>query len=326
MHDLTLSSLYTIPPLLSKSYQVQKKLKNHQKKSQGKLKRDKITKITERKMLPGFGRSISLTLSPSRSDKSGHAASYHKRSVSLPCRSHPIISHLEEQIRDIRSWSANPDASSVWIEAGLAQIETLLTALEEFLHLCQTQEVLRCAASTDSLLDNFLLLADIYGSFVSTLVTLKPHRCEVQSAIRRADKISLSSALRSQRHSEKKISHLASCLKNVSKCQPLRLTSNALEAEITGILVEAISATAVASMDVLSGVAALSASASLTKTSNTMWLFRTLALNSLSNNMVSTKKLEELDVSIRHVESCSERVFRKLISLRVSLLNISTSL
>ena len=282
-------------------------------------------------MVPGFSRSISLTLSPSHSVKNSRAASYHKRSASLPCRSHPIISHLEEQIRAIRSWSANPDASSVWIEAGLAQIEALLTALEDFLHLCQTQEVLRCATSTESLLDKFLLLADIYGSFVSTLVTLKQHQCEVQSAIRRADKISLISAIRSQRHSEKKIAQLASCLKNVSKCRPLGLTSDASEAEITGILVEAVSATAVASMDVFLGVAAMSASASSTKTSSTMRLFRKLVLNSLSNSRVYdeefsvAEKLEELDVSIGNVEHYSERVFRKLINLRVSLLNISTS-
>ncbi|KAJ3691303.1 hypothetical protein LUZ61_020467 [Rhynchospora tenuis] len=281
-------------------------------------------------MVPGFSRSISLPLSPSRSGKNSRAASNHVRSMSLPCQSHPIISNLEQQIRVIRSFSANPDASFLWIEAGLGQIEAVLTALEEFLHLGQTQETLSQAASTDSLLEDFLLLADIYSSFVSTIVSLKQHQADVQSALRRADKICLVSAIKSQRFVEKEIAQLSSSLKNISKCRPPALASNALEAEITGIMAEAVSTTAVASMALFSGVVAMSAAASSTKTSSTTRLFRKLALNSSSNSRVSdeefgvAEKFEQFEVCVGNVESCSERVFRRLINLRVSLLNIST--
>lgn len=283
-------------------------------------------------MVPGFNRSISLPLSPSRSAKNARAAaSYHIRSVSLPCRSHPLISHLEEQIRVVRSWVASSDGSSVWIETGLAQIKTIQTSIKEFLQLSQTQEILCRATSTKGLLDDFLVLADIYGSFVSAVVTLKQHQADVQSAIRRADKICLVSALRSQRQVEKEIAQLVLCLKNnVSKCRHLGHASNASEAEIAGILAEAVSTTAVASMSVFSGVVAMSATTSSTKTCSTMRSFKKLAFNSLAKSMVSdeefsvVEKLEEMEVCIRNVERCSERVFRSLISLRVSLLNIST--
>ncbi|KAJ4806252.1 DUF241 domain protein (DUF241) [Rhynchospora pubera] len=282
-------------------------------------------------MVTGFSRSISLPLSPRRSSKNSSAASYHIRSVSLPCRSHPLISHLEEQIQAVRSWAANADGSSSWIETGLFQIETLLMAIKEFLHRSQTQEILCHAISTEGLLDDVLLLADIYGSFVSAIVTLKQHQAEVQSAIRRADKICLVSALRSQRHVEKETAQLAMCLKNVSKCRSLGFASGASEVEIAGILVEAVNATAVASVAVFSGVAAMSATTSSTKTWSTMRSFKKLACNSLTKNNVSdddefsiVEKLEEFEMCIRNVETCSERVFRRLINLRVSLLNIST--
>ncbi|KAJ4776469.1 DUF241 domain protein (DUF241) [Rhynchospora pubera] len=281
-------------------------------------------------MVSGFSRSISLPLSPSRSGKNSRAASHHVRSVSLPCQSHPIISNLVEQIQAIRSFSANPEAS--YIKAGLGQIEVVLTSLEEFLHLGQTQETLSQAASTDSLLEDFLLLADIYSSFISTIATLKQHQAEIQSALSRADKICLVSALKSQRFVEKDIAQLTSSLKNISQPRPFALASNASEAEITGIMAEAVSTTAVASMALFSGVVAMSAAPSSTKTSSMTRLFRKLALNSSSNSRVSdeefgvAEKFEQLEVCVGNVESCSERVFRRLINLRVSLLNISTPL
>lgn len=265
-------------------------------------------------MVPGFSRSFSLPLSPRCTAKNARAASYHIRSVSLPCRSHPLISQLEEQIRAVRSWAVSSDGSSVWVVTGLAQIEILQTAVKKFLHLSQKQEILSHAASTEGLLEDFLLLADIYGSFVTAVVTLKQHQAEVQSAIRRADKICLVSALRSQRHVEKEIAQLVLCLKNVSKCRLHCSVSDASEAEIAGILTEAVSATAVATMAVFSRFVGMS-----TATSSTMRSFKKLASNVV-------EKLEEAEEFIRNVESCSERVFRSLISLRVSLLNITTSL
>jgi Arabidopsis protein of unknown function len=285
-------------------------------------------------MVPGFNRSISLPLSPSRSAKNAcAAAAYHIRSVSLPCHSHPLISHLEEQIRVVRSWVASSDGSSAWIETGLAQIETLQTSIKEFLQLSKTQEILCRATATEGLLEDFLVLADIYGSFVSAVVTLKQHQADVQSAIRRADKICLVSALRSQRQVEKEISQLVLCLKNASKSRLLGLSSDVSEAEIAGILAEAVSATAIASMAAFSGVVglvAMPASASSAKTCSAMRSFKKLAFNSLAKSMVSdeefnvVEKLEDIEACVRNVESGSERVFRSLISLRVSLLNIST--
>ncbi|KAJ3672353.1 hypothetical protein LUZ60_007074 [Juncus effusus] len=277
-------------------------------------------------MIPSFSRSISLPLSPRH--KNNKKASYHVRSVSLPCRSHPLISHLEEQIRAVRSWAANPDQGSMaWIESGLAKIQTLQIALEEFLHLSQTQETLSHAPSTQYFLDDFLLLADVYGSFISTIVNLKQHQSVVQSSIRRGDKISLATCLRSQKRVEKEISQLAYSLKRSTnnKYRSLGFGSNAVEAEIDGILMEAISATSAASMALFMGVMVISASSS--KSYSAMNSFKKLGLTSsnfVKNEFVDIERLEELDMCIGNVENGSASVFRSVLNSRVLLLNIST--
>ncbi|KAJ1692568.1 hypothetical protein LUZ63_009266 [Rhynchospora breviuscula] len=278
-------------------------------------------------MAPSFARSTSLPPSPTHKK-----ASYHVRSVSLPCRSHPLISNLEEQIQAIRSWAANPEESSAWIEAGLAHIELLQIALEDFLQLPQTQETLHQAASVDQLLDDLLQLVDAYGSFVSTILTLKECHSNVQSAIRRQDEARIASFLKSQRNVEKEIAQLASGLRGISKCRHLALCSDAKEIEITGIIREAVCTSAFASMAIFAGVQTLSAAASSKKSFGAMRSFKKLAISySLKKwgtgeeeNIHTFKRFEELDECIRFSECFSQRVFRSLINSRVSLLNITT--
>ncbi|XP_078161454.1 uncharacterized protein LOC144556852 [Carex rostrata] len=279
-------------------------------------------------MAPGFIRLTSLPLS------TGHKkASYHVRSASLPCRSHPLISNLEEQIRATRSWAANPEGSSAWIEAGLSHIEQLQLALEDFLQLSQTQETLRQATSVDQFLDDLLQLVDAYGSFVSTILTLKECHSNVQSAFRRRDEAGIASSLRMQRKAEKEIAQLASVLRSISKCRRLALSSDVKEIEIAGIITEAISATALSSMALFTGVATLSAAASSKKSPSTMRSLTKLAINTSLMKRATIReedidlfeRFEELDECIMNAECFSERVFRSLMNSRVSLLNIMTS-
>ncbi|KAF0903659.1 hypothetical protein E2562_028368 [Oryza meyeriana var. granulata] len=95
-------------------------------------------------MAPSFGRSISFPLSPARS-KPRAAAACHVRSISLPCRSHPLLSHLQSHIAAVRSWLVQ-DASSV--SAGLAHIHALHAALADLLLLPDPQDTPRTASST----------------------------------------------------------------------------------------------------------------------------------------------------------------------------------
>ncbi|XP_078161902.1 uncharacterized protein LOC144557231 [Carex rostrata] len=276
-------------------------------------------------MAPGFIRLTSLPVTTGQKK-----ASYHVRSASLPCRSHPLISNLEEQIRATRSWAANPEGSLAWIEAGLAHIELLQLALEDFLQLSQTQETLRQAASVDQFLDDILQLVDAYGSFVSTILTLKECHSNVQSAFRRRDEVGIASSLRMKRKAEKEIAQLASVFRSISKCRYLALSTDAKEIEIAGITTEAISVAALASMALFTGVATLSAAASSKKNPGTMRSLTKLALSTPLMKRATIKeedidlfqRFEELDECIMNAECFSERVFRSLMNSRVSLLNI----
>ncbi|KAJ4775409.1 DUF241 domain protein (DUF241) [Rhynchospora pubera] len=273
-------------------------------------------------MAPGFARSISLPLSPTHKK-----ASYHVRSVSLPCRSHPLISNLEEQIRGIRSWAATTEGSLAWIETGLMQIELLHTALEDFLQLSQTQETLQQSASVDLLLDDLLEQIDTYESFVSTIVDLKQCNSEVQSAIRRQDEVQMISSLRTHRHVEKEITRLTSVLKGLSKCRHFALASDAKELEIAGIVMEAISATAFASMALFMGIQALSAKATTgLKPSKNLMVHLFGKKRPTEEEINTLERLQEFVNCIRNVECCSKRVFRSLTCIRVSILNITTPL
>jgi len=88
-------------------------------------------------MAPSFARSISFPLSPSRSSSSKHqqpartAPAYHARSVSLPCRSHPILAHLHTHIRAVRAWAQDPTSAA----QGLAHVDALHASLGDLLDL-----------------------------------------------------------------------------------------------------------------------------------------------------------------------------------------------
>ncbi|KAJ3691315.1 hypothetical protein LUZ61_020479 [Rhynchospora tenuis] len=276
-------------------------------------------------MIPGFSHSISLQMSPRwRAPKTA----CHARSVSLPCRSHPVIANLQEQIEAIRSWAGSGDDSLAWIEAGLSQIDLLLSTVNDFLNLSQTQTVLRHAtAPTECLLENFLYLVDSFGSLLTDLVTLKQHQFEVQSAIRRHDSALLASSLKSQKRIEKDLSHLAASLRTSTKSPSLMLASDASEVEIVGILKEATGATSAASMVLINRVAAMSAAASTAAASSALCTIRPFKkkISNVEKEMMIYVKFEELEECVGVVESASQRVLRSLMNSRVLLLNIQSN-
>ncbi|XP_072968374.1 uncharacterized protein [Typha angustifolia] len=266
-------------------------------------------------MVPGFSRSISLPLSPSRKNPS------HVRTASLPCGSHPLVSHLEDEIRAVRSWLSRPDpdlGSTAWIQAGIYRIQLLHAALGELLNLPQAQDPLRGAAAGERLLDGFLRLADAYGSFRSAAVALKQYSSEAQAAIRRSDAARLASAVRSVRRSEKELAKLTSTIRSAPRCSA--------EAEIAGIVREVIGATAAASAAVFMAVVEISSAARAScgvRKMDLLFEFKKKASKE-EKEMAALEKLEELDGCIGSLESGSERVFRSLVNIRVSLLNILT--
>ncbi|CAD6335332.1 unnamed protein product [Miscanthus lutarioriparius] len=288
-------------------------------------------------MAPSFARSISFPLSPSRSSStkpraaSSAAAAYHARSVSLPCRSHPILAHLHAHISAVRAWAQDPATSGA--ATGLAHVDALHAALGDLLDLPEAQAALSLSTTGDRLLDAFLRLADAHGSFQEAVVELKRDVAEALAAVRRRDGARLASALRSQRKAGKDLARLAASAARdgatAGSSRPSRLgLGSAAEVEVAGLLAEAAAATAAASAALFGTVAAMSASASAAACS----CKRTAALMCLTKKVSEEEKetvalverLEELEECIDGLEAGSDKVFRTLVQTRVALLNIHT--
>ncbi|CAN6181594.1 unnamed protein product [Urochloa humidicola] len=281
-------------------------------------------------MAPSFGRSISFPLSPARSSKP-RAAAYHVRSISLPCRSHPLLAHLHTHTAAARAWavSAAAEPTSTSPTSGLAHIDALHAALAELLLLPEAQAAVR-SASSDRLLDAFLILADAHRGFQETLLALRRDAADVRAALRKRDATTtttrLASAARSQRRNEKELARLAAAVSSV-KCARLGLSSagaTAEETEMAAALIDAVAASAAASAAVFSAAASVSAAASSSKKTATTFAAFAKKAASTEPADVAPEKLDELDHCIDECESGSEMVFRSIVRTRVSLLNIRT--
>nr|CAB3469071.1 unnamed protein product [Digitaria exilis] len=273
-------------------------------------------------MAPTFGRSISFPLSPARSSKP-RAAAYHVRSISLPCRSHPLLTHLHTHTAAARAWSSTSSPST-----GLAVIDALLAALAEVLLLPEAQSAVH---SSDRLLDAFLVLADAHRGFHEALLALRSDAADVRAALRRRDAARLASAARSQRRTEKDLARLAGAVSSVAvagKCggaRQMALVSGATtaeETEMAAALMDAAAAVALASAAVFS--AAASVSAAVVSSSKKAATFAAAFGTKKEAADVAPEKLDELDKCIDECETGSEVVFRSIVRTRVSLLNIRT--
>lgn len=260
-------------------------------------------------MVAGFRRSLSLpgqSLGSSPTRRRGH----HLRSTSLPCLSHPALSRVLDQIRSSSD------------HAGLDRIDRLLAALDDLLRLPHAHGALRRRpAWTDRLLDALLLLADAHGSFRSAAIALADLCAEARAAARRSDPTRIASAARSYRRTEKELIRVAAAVKGLARSTPPGQWEDAAEAEVAGILTEALAATASASVAVLSATAAAAAAAAaaMSKNSRPFWPMRRKA------SKREIEAVEEVPApAIEGLEKGSGRVLRGLINIRVSLLNILT--
>ncbi|CBI18873.3 unnamed protein product, partial [Vitis vinifera] len=135
-----------------------------------------------------FRRTLSFPNS-SLSRPSKPAKTYHVRSISLPCRPHPLISQLKEEIKELRAWESKlGERTSAWLCEGLSRLRTVHYSLDDILQLPQTQELLRRQpAAVEKLLEDFLGFVDLYGRFQTSVLALKEEQSAAQVAIRRRD-------------------------------------------------------------------------------------------------------------------------------------------
>uniref|UniRef100_A0ACD5UUK0 Uncharacterized protein n=1 Tax=Avena sativa TaxID=4498 RepID=A0ACD5UUK0_AVESA len=229
--------------------------------------------------MAGYRRTISFPTPRTAATANGKlAAAYRVRSASLPCRFHPLVLQLDDDVAALRlvigvgyspssssAGSSAPPQSASAVSAAASQIVRVLTSLSELLHHPQAQEPLRRLATSSSplaerLLDDFLRLADAHGSFREALVALAALQAETRAALRRGDPARLASAARAQRRAGRDLPRLAAAARAVASKAPAALPED-LQPE-TAALVAAVAdstvAVASASAAVFSGVSALS--------------------------------------------------------------------
>ncbi|KAF0934350.1 hypothetical protein E2562_024836 [Oryza meyeriana var. granulata] len=218
-------------------------------------------------MVVGFRRTISFP-APKVAAAAAKGEAYRVRSASLPCRFHPLVVQLDEDVATMRGMvgrlASGASAGSVAEAAGL--LGRVLVSLSELLHHPQTQEpLLRLGRSpfAERLLDDFLRLADAHGSFRAALVALSALQAEAHAALRREDPARLASAARALRRSGRDLPRIASSARAVAAKPPppppagLPADGTALAAAIA----DATAAVASASAAVFSGVSSLSIAA-----------------------------------------------------------------
>lgn len=212
---------------------------------------------------PGGGTDLA-----SASDK---LAAYRIRSASLPCRFHPLVLQLDDDVAALRlvigqspPSAVAPSASSV--SAAASQVGRVLVSLSELLHHPQAQEPLRRLGRSplaERLLDDFLRLADAHGSFRQALVALAALQAETRAALRRGDPARLASASRALRRAGRDLPRLAAAVGAVASKPPTTMPEDlpADTAALAAAVADATVAVASGSAAVFSGLSSLSNSA-----------------------------------------------------------------
>ncbi|KAK1303197.1 hypothetical protein QJS10_CPB11g02103 [Acorus calamus] len=288
-----------------------------------------------------YPRSVSLPNSNSNPNPNPttHEKSHHVRSTSLPCRSHPTISQLHHHLHSLQIWSSKPSepTTSAWLSQGLTSLNTLHHSLDDLLHLPRFDDLLSKRKSSGwahNLLEDLLLFIDAYGTFRSSLMSLKELHSSAQAAMRRRDEAELGFYVKSRKKTEREVLKLLPVLRSIRR----RALNAVIASDVGEVLREVAVVTVDVSVLVFEGIVTSSSLMGL-KARFGLGLcdkreireVREVAAEDLRGVVkkmegdVMRRVLERLVVledCMGELERVSEGVFRGLINTRVSLLNV----
>ncbi|KAJ4702250.1 DUF241 domain-containing protein [Melia azedarach] len=298
-------------------------------------------------MVGVFRRSLSFSNKhPNRPSKP--PISHHIRSISLPCRSHPLISQIKDEIGELKTWSSKSEnRTSAWLCEGLSRLKDVHDSLDDVLQLPQTQESLRNQHEwVEKLLEDFLRFVDVYGIFQTSVLALKEEQFAAQMAIRKKDDAKIALYLKARKQMAKESIKLVSAIRFIGQYPvPKSMLSSIADAELAGVVSDAVEVTIQVTVALFNGISTafasrksswmglrLSKKAKKVKIEEGIEEFQHVCVENLwglrkkGDEEVRTilKKMQSLEGYICGIESVSEKVFRSLISTRVSLLNTLT--
>ncbi|XVE69633.1 hypothetical protein DITRI_Ditri10aG0005800 [Diplodiscus trichospermus] len=274
--------------------------------------------------------------------------SHHIRSISLPCRSHPLISQVKDEITELKTWSCNPDnRTSAWLCDGLSHLKDIHDSLHDILQLPQTRELLSNKREwVEKLLEDFLRFIDVYGIFQTSFLALKEEQLAARVALRRKDDSKISMYLKGRKKMAKEIAKLISSIRCIERYSlPASAFVSIADTELAGVISDVVEVTVSVSLALFNGV-----SMSFT-TRKSSWMGLTLSkkakkvkieesikefLQMGEANMwglrkkgdeevrMVLKRMQDLERCIADIENGCEKAFRSFINTRVSLLNTLT--
>ncbi|XP_010539803.1 PREDICTED: uncharacterized protein LOC104813758 isoform X2 [Tarenaya hassleriana] len=308
-------------------------------------------------MVGVFRRSLSFPNKPNTGrpfpPPSKPRISHHTRSISLPCRSHPLISHINHEISQLKSWSsfsAGFSCTSAWISDGLSLLKDVHETLSDILHLPQSQESLRKRPIFfENLLEDLLRFVDAYGIFQTSILSLREHNSAAQVALRKRDDAKISYYLKSRQNIARDIARLTSSIREPKTkqeyCCHVGGVGSYADAELASAIGDVIEVTVSVSVALFDGVyfplrqarttpfvGFLKRSEKKERKDEGIEEMKKVDEKSLVGlrkkkdeevkNLM--KRMAELENSMCEIECGSEKVFRSLINTRVSLLNALT--
>ncbi|ESQ53524.1 hypothetical protein EUTSA_v10026899mg [Eutrema salsugineum] len=274
------------------------------------------------------------------------------RSVSLPSRSHPSTSGIEEALNKMKIITTTTDSSES-ILMGLAGLEELYNCTEDFLKMDSTQRVMSSDRSRfmEEMLDGSLRLMDICSVSRDLMVETHEHVRGVQSCVRRKKvagvgggdqfDVAISGYVGFRKNMRKEAKKLLGSSKKIDCGSSSYENDNDHDDEHLVAVINAMRRVVSVSVEVLksfleflsgrqSNVKSKLASVLMKKkkkdnheaTKNDLETLDSAICGDFCSRDGLQKKLEEVEVSIGGFEKNLEGLFRRLIRTRASLLNI----
>ncbi|XVF35854.1 hypothetical protein REPUB_Repub19eG0007100 [Reevesia pubescens] len=299
-------------------------------------------------MVGVFRRSLTCpNKTPNRPSKP--SISQQIRSISLPCRSHPLISQLKDEITELNTWSCNPDnRTSAWLCDGLSRLKDVHDSLHDILQLPQTHEFLSHKREwVDKLLEDFLRFVDVYGIFQISFLSLKEEQLAARVALRRKDDSKIAMHLKGRKKMAKEIAKLVSSIRCIGRYSiPVSALVTIADTELAGVISGVVVVTVSVSLALFNGISmsftsrksscmglTLSKKAKKVKIEESIKEFQQIGEANMwglrkkgdEEMRMVWKRMQDLERCIDDIESGSEKALRSLINTRVSLLNTLTN-
>lgn len=292
------------------------------------------------RMVVGFRRTISFPAPRSPAPPAGPSAAnnksvaYRARSASLPCRFHPLVLQLDDDVADLRALVGRlaSRASAEAVAEAAARLGRVLASLSGLLHHPQAQDPLRRLGPSpfaERLLDDFLRLADAHGSFRDALVALAALQAEARAALRREDPARLASAARALRRAARDLPRVEVDATPCWMSSPARFSAPSATPRHAVVTTTRSSSSSMPRiwwvadlMRWMSRAKRRSARRQHAATSAAGPRLEAAADPEERERKAAFERLDDLGRCIADVESSGEKVFRALVNTRVSLLNI----